>query len=442
MNQPNQITLLVGEIFVDFTITAPGQENKLRLGGIVHAARAFWALGRPFSAAVILPSYLEDVARSYLTALGCVEFYVLGRVRGAPNVIVIQDATEVSDQGYEALLREEKAVELSAIDLTAANCEDILIFPGTYDLARVCDVLPKTAVLHLDVAYDLADPAMLSKLPQTVRTILISTSSPLFEPIAKDGLTGVTESFKGCASATLILKENRGGARMVVETHTKIVSLPAQLGSTVNSVGVGDVFAATYVAFSSHGCVEAGWRASYAAAAYSQTTYPDLFKTYVQRDLKLTVEEMNELWGVFLPWEKRRQYPIYLAAPDFSYADRRAIDRAVSSLTYHNFVVRRPVVENGELPPDSDTALLEDTYKADCSLLRNCAIVFAVPTGRDPGTLVEVGIALEANIPVVVYDPAGENRNTMVMAGPWHYSADLDSCLNAVFGILSGVQAK
>jgi hypothetical protein len=56
--------------------------------------------------------------------------------------------------------------------------------------------------------------------------------------------------------------------------------------------------------------------------------------------------------------------------------------------------------------------------------------------------LVEVGIALEANIPVVVYDPAGENRNTMVMAGARHYSADLDGCLNAVFRILSGVQAK
>jgi nucleoside 2-deoxyribosyltransferase len=442
MNQPNEIPLLVGEVFVDLSITPPGKQNKLRLGGIVHAARAFWALDKRFSAAVILPSYLEDIARSYLTALGCVEFYVLGRVRGAPNVIVIQDATEVSDQGYEALLREEKVVELSAIDLAALKCEDILIFPGTYDLASVCEGLPKTAVLHLDVAYDLADPAMLAKLPQTVRTVLISTSSPLFAPIANNGIKGVIESFKACSSATVILKENRGGARMVVDASTNIVSLPAQLGSTVNSVGVGDVFAATYVTFSNRGYVEAGWRASYAAAAYSQTTYPDLFRTYVQRDLKLTIEEMNELWGVFLPWEKRREYAIYLAAPDFSYADRRAIDRAVTSLTYHNFVVRRPVVENGELPSGSEGALLEYTYKADCTLLKNCAIVFAVPTGRDPGTLVEVGIALEANIPVVVYDPAGENRNTMVMAGAQHYSADLDSCLNSVFRILSEVQAK
>jgi len=64
--------------------------------------------------------------------------------------------------------------------------------------------------------------------------------------------------------------------------------------------------------------------------------------------------------------------------------------------------------------------------------------LFAVPTGRDPGTLVEVGIAIEASIPVVVYDPARENANTMVIAGAEHYSADLDACLNAVFQILSG----
>lgn len=31
--------LLMGEIFVDFTLTDQGKENKLRLGGVTHAAR-------------------------------------------------------------------------------------------------------------------------------------------------------------------------------------------------------------------------------------------------------------------------------------------------------------------------------------------------------------------------------------------------------------------
>lgn len=104
--------LLVGEVFLDFTITGQGTENKLRLGGISHAARGFWALGAAFRAAVILPEYLVDLARHYFESLGCVEFHVLGTVRGAPNVTLIFDPTEVADQEYDTLLRDEKSVVL------------------------------------------------------------------------------------------------------------------------------------------------------------------------------------------------------------------------------------------------------------------------------------------------------------------------------------------
>jgi nucleoside 2-deoxyribosyltransferase len=442
MSDAEPVPLLVGEIFVDFTVTEPGTDNKLRLGGIAHAARGFWALNAPFSAAVILPEYLEGLARKYLKALGCLDFHVMGHTRGAPNVTVILDATEVSDQEYDTLLREEKTVELFPLNLAGMACRDILIFPGSYDLSTVCAALPSAALLHMDVAYDVDDPKALADLPQRIETILTSTSSPLFKSVADKGLGGLTEAFKACAPATLIFKENRGGARMVIAGTAAIEALPAQLGTTINSVGVGDVFAATYVASLSQGCIGAAWRATYAAAAYSQTTDPDLFKTYVQRDRKLSPNDMKQLWGVFLPWEERRAHPIYLAAPDFSYADRRAIDKAIASLSYHNFTVRRPVVENGELPPGADQTALQRTYRADYELLKQCALLFAVPTERDPGTLVEVGIAIEARIPVVVYDPAGENANPMVMAGAEHYSANLDACLNAVFRILSGAPAQ
>src|ERR1700679_2684153 len=101
MNPPEPIPLLVGEIFVDFTLTEPGKENKLRLGGVAHAARGLWAPDVPYSAAVILPHYLEETARKYLKAFGCADFHVLGHVMGAPNVIVILDAAEVAEQEYD-----------------------------------------------------------------------------------------------------------------------------------------------------------------------------------------------------------------------------------------------------------------------------------------------------------------------------------------------------
>ncbi len=299
MKPSKPIPLLVGEIFVDFTLTEPGKENKLRLGGVAHAARCFWALDVPYSAAVVLPRYLEETARKYFKALGCVDFHVLGQVMGAPNVTVIPDATEVADQEYDTLLRDEKTVELSGLDLSNEVFEDILVFPGSYDLVEVCESLPDNSRLHLDVAYDVDNPDMLAKLPQLVETILISTSSPLFNSITESSPQGLAKFFEACAPATLIIKENRGGARMFLVKNMATEALPAQLGATVNSVGVGDVFAAAYVANLKHGCIEAGWRATYAAAAYSQTTYPDLFRTYIRRDLNLTLEEMQDLGAYF-----------------------------------------------------------------------------------------------------------------------------------------------
>lgn len=428
--------LLAGEVFVDFTLTKPGQDNKLRLGGITHAARGFWALGVPFRAAAILPDYLVSSAKAYFQQLGCIDFQVLGVVSGAPNVTVIFDAIEVADQGYETLLREEKVINLSPRALDTCDAHDILLFPGTFDLGDVCALLPKDARLHLDVAYDVPDPANISGLPQPVETIFISTSSDLFRSVGGGSVAKLAAAFHLSDPSRVILKENRGGSRSFHLQSGEIEALPAQLGTTVNSVGVGDVFAAAYVTFLGRGAQEAGWRATYASAAYSQTTYPDLFRQYVERDMKLSLEEMRGLWGTFLPWERRPALPIYLAAPDFSSGERVAIDQAIVSLRYHNFNLRRPIAENGELPKDADAATLRQTYKADYSLLKACQLVFAVPTGRDPGTLVEVGLAIEAKVPVVVFDPMGENANTMVMAGSAHYSRDLDSCLNAVFRLL------
>lgn len=429
--------LIVGEIYVDFTVTERGEENKLRLGGVAHAARGFWALDVPFSAAVILPEYMEDQAHNYFSALGCNDFHVIGRVRGAPNVTVIFDATEVADQEYDTLLRDEKLVELSLPNLQEAPHKHILIFPGNYNLAAVCAMLPPDSVLHIDAAYDVADPRELANLTQKIRTVFTSTSSPLYLSTDNADFNTAFQQFALWAPETFILKENRGGSRMRKGHCSQIERLPAQLGHTVNSVGVGDVFAAAYVAHNNRGEVEAAWRATYAAAAYSQTTFPDLFKTYVQRDMSLTIDDMIGLWGTFLPWEKRRQFPVYFAAPDFQHTDRHAVDKAIASLLYHNFQLRRPVLENGELPPAADLGVLQRTYRKDYDLLKRCRLVFAVPTGRDPGTLVEIGIAIEAGIPVVVYDPDGENANTMVMAGAQIYSQNLDSCLNGVFQILS-----
>lgn len=433
------VPLLVGEISVDVTVTPHGQEQKLRLGGIAHAARGFWASGKPFAVAAVVPHFLEDSAKRYFASFGCSDFCTIGYITGAPNVTLVFDPTEAADQEYDALLRDEKSVALCPQDATAIaqNYTDILIFPGSFDLGQVCNLLDVNARLHIDVAYDVGGVDTLRALGRSISTIFISTSSTFFVKIGSSGIDELARNFAALAPSVVILKENRGGSRLrdckTGDTH----SLPAQLSTTVNSVGVGDVFAATYIAHLVSGPLEAGMRATYASSAYAQTTDPDAFAAMVKRDARLSLQEMIDLGGTALPWEVRQRADIYLAAPDFVHTDRRAIERAVSSLRYHNFKVRRPVQENGELPTNSDALTLDKTYRMDVALLDECKLLFAVPTGKDPGTLVEIGLAIAKRIPVVVYDPDRECANTMVIAGSDCYSADLDACLNAVFVLLS-----
>jgi nucleoside 2-deoxyribosyltransferase len=68
-------------------------------------------------------------------------------------------------------------------------------------------------------------------------------------------------------------------------------------------------------------------------------------------------------------------------------------------------------------------------------------LCFALPLERDPGTLVEVGLALAVKKPVITYDPLKENANTMVMAGSMVYSDKLDTCLNGLFEAMSRIRA-
>lgn len=445
MTEQSPTVLLVGEVFVDVTITPRGEENKLRLGGIVHAARGLWSHGVPFATALVVPPYLEKSAIDYLATFGCQRSIVLGRIIGAPNVILVFDATEIDNQEYEELLRDEKSIALEEgigpDDF--ASFTDALVFPGKYDLREICRKLPNSIKLHIDVAYDVQNADDLLSLPQKTSSIFLSTSSELFTKIATDGFQATIGHFKALSPQALILKENRGGCRLHTYSDNKTEEIPAQLGTTVNSVGVGDVFDASYVAnLARGGPSEAAWRASLTSSAYAQTTEPDTLQTYVRRDMKLPLPQLRDLGGTSLPWESRSEFAIYLAAPDFSNVDRRAIDRAISALKYHNFAVRRPVIENGELPPNSDRIDVAATYQKDVELLNASSLVFAIPTGRDPGTLVEIGIAISNSIPVVVYDPDNECANTMVIGGSDCYSQDLDACLNATFECLSTLRAK
>jgi len=436
-----QDLLLVGEVYVDFTLPNAGAESKLRLGGIVHAARGLWAINAKFSVAAVCPGYLVAQAQAYLELLGCSEFIWLAEIKGAPNVMAIGDPTELADQAYQDILRDEKSVEYRNEVDALKTFKTCLIFPGKYDLTVLRSLLAEEIQASFDIAYDLPDLQSLSSFKGNIAAIMTSTSSPLFLDKAAEDLSGLLSELRDLSPQAILLKENRGGSRVFDLRGDKVDEIPALLGETVNSVGVGDVYSAVFVSMLGSGVIDAGWKAARAATCYAHTTYPDDFKRDVQRSLALSVDQMRGLGGTVLPWHERPAFQIYFAAPDFSYVDRTQIDEALQALAYHNFRLRRPIQENGELSPQSSMHEMRAAYLGDLGLFEECDLVFALPLERDPGTLVEIGLALALKKPVITFDPLRENTNTMVIAGSTVYSDKLDTCLNGLFEVMSRLRA-
>lgn len=440
---PISAVLLVGEVIVDFTIPTPPSDVKVRLGGIVHAARGLWAAERPYSIAAFCPKYLVEETEQYLASHGCEEFIWLGDIVGGPNVIAIRDVKETSHQGYEDLLREQKKTELFSPMPDLHAYERVMIFPGTFELPVLADCFSPNANFVFDIAYDIDELSQLQPYVGRIRCICTSTSSELFlSHYEKDSNTFIT-AIRNLDAEAFLLKENRGGSRLfdLLTPEGLIEEIPASLGTTVNSVGVGDVYSAVMLAFSDKGWAEAAWRGCQVATEYAKTTHPDDLKCQVQRSLQLTILELRNLGGTILNWHERQNYNIYLAGPDFSYIDKTELDHAIECLQYHNFNLRRPIQENGELKLPAKEIELRNTYQRDYNLLQECDAVFAIPLNRDPGTLVEIGMAIAKGIPVITYDPREENKNTMVIIGSSTYSANMDECLNGIYESLSNLRA-
>jgi nucleoside 2-deoxyribosyltransferase len=433
---PDPSPILIGEVTVDFTMPTRTSGPKVRLGGVVHAARGLWASGLNYSVGAFCPAYLIEQAKHYLTQHGCLEFILLGEVTGAPNVIAIADVKEIGNQGYEDILRDERRVVLCCDDVDLSQFDPVVIFPGRYDLDRVVEKIAPGARITIDAAYDVDETNLPRSLTGRIEYLAISTSSSIFLKLASNDVVPLLQWAKSIEAKYLLLKENRGGSRLFDLQNEGVEYITASLDVTTNSVGVGDTFTAIFGTFDD--CPrDAAWRGMQVATIYSQTTWLDDLQRDVERELRIPLDVVRRLGGVSLPWHIRPNLQIYLAAPDFSYVNYKEMDIAIAALEYHNFKIRRPVKENGEANPDSALDSLSKYYFSDVKILKECVAVFAIPIERDPGTLVEIGLAIEMGKPVVTFDPRSENRNTMVVSGSSFYSSDLDVCLNGIFEVLS-----
>ena len=424
--------IIVGDIVVDVTLKTLTEPYKLRLGGITHSARAAWALDAKYSVGYFSPSYMEGAISEYYKRHGCLEEQKLGDVIGAPYVFLISEAKEVGEQGYEFLFRDKVQLVYSEKLIKANSESEVLFISGNYNVRTVLEKV-NSKNSHIDLANNVQSLDEIKQLGYFHSTIFISTSSNLFKCLFEGDFRKFAENFKPYC-ARLILKENRGGSRGIDFNTNEIVAVPSQTQIIVHSVGVGDAFDAAYVIYYRHYTFrEALTLSSWVACEYALTTFPDDFRMNIQRIKKCEIKDLIGLGGVSLPWEKRKQVNVYIAAPDFDFLDTSEIDRVSSSLEYHNFSPRRPIRENGQMEINANIDRKKELFQKDMTLIDQCQIIVAVLLNNDSGTLVEIGYAVGIGKPAIVYDPYDLAKNCMLSELPTLVSNNLDNIICEVF---------
>jgi nucleoside 2-deoxyribosyltransferase len=388
----------------------------------------------------ISPEYLDDGANKFAATYGSATARKIGNVLGCPNVVTIGEPTEAGPQGYEFLLRDEQKCILDdgAIKEICSDqfITDYLIFPGGFDLAAVLKAVGKSsASVHIDANFEPDAPEAFGGLGREFDTIILSTSSPVFLGRYGGLVTRVCDSVLGSYAKGLLFKENRGGSRYFKSSEPRDpIRTPAHLRTVQHSVGVGDVFDATYIVNRRvTGDAASLAYSSFIAAEYASTAFPDDFKQAAVDTLAIESSDITKLDGVSLPWEDRPSCQIYIAAPDFDYVERQPIEEVVACLKYHNFTPRRPVIENGQAALNATPAVRQRLCDADVKLIDDCQIMLAVMLFNDPGTLIEIGLAVERQMPLIVYDPYHQAENLMLTQLPNLVSASLDEVITAVF---------
>ena len=420
---------IVGDILTDVTLST--NPFKMRLGGIVHAARGLWALGIDYAVAYFSPSYLDGEIEHYLYQMGCKRIHKIGDVTGCPYTMLIKEEKEVGNQGYEFLYYDCLSIEYFEEGARhLAGYDELFVVSGNYDFDFILTHARPEQPIHTDVANNTEKLEQLST-KHRIKTLFISTSSGLF----KNTFTTIDaffEKFKPFAER-VVLKENRGGSRAIDFTTSEQYQIPSQTCPITHSVGVGDVYDLTAITATNRSFIDSLFLASWVSMQYAKTTFVDDLKRAVQGVLKIPVEKLKSFSGCILPWEVRQQCRIYIAAPDFDFVETSSIDVLCASLEYHHFVPRRPIKENGQMSEGADKKERLGLFCSDMSLLGECNMLIAVLLYNDPGTLIEIGLAAQRGIPTIVYDPNKIADNCMLTELPTLVSSDLDEIISKVF---------
>lgn len=440
----NRKILIIGEVYVDqhLDITKNGYTTS-RLGGVFHAARSCDALNIEYALAYYAPDYLVmDIEKFAIDELRASDVFRLGRVDRSPNVMLIGQSDENGNQHYENLLSKQ-TVYVSMLSLVQVlddfKPSDIVIFPGRYGNARVLkDLSNYEGRIHIDMNYDCDD--ILDLDTSRIQTIFLSTSSISFEEYFKDiSYEKIIRYFGKKSVDQLLIKENRGGSWLYDFRKKTSYEAPAHIGKAMHSVGVGDVYDIVYLSEVVGTSIAGNMAfAAWVSSLYAKTLKQDEFKENVELSV-LNMQDFVEMEGIRVPWNKRVNYPIYMAAPDFDYVDTKILDDLEECLLYHNFKPRRPIQENGQVNKDMDVNEELAIFAKDMDLLSECKIMIATLLFNDQGTLVEIGNYQASGKPIILYDPYLKLDNMFLKNSCTYYCNSKSQVIDALFTVIGGM---
>ena len=430
--------LIIGEVYVDqhLDIIENGYSTS-RLGGIFHAARSCDALNMEYALAYYAPNYLvKDIEKFGIDVLRASNVYCLGNVDKAPNVMLIGQSDESGNQLYENILcRQAEYISILPLmqvldDFTPT---DIIIFPGRYGNARILSELSDyEGKIYIDMNYDCDDILDLKK--KKIQTVFLSTSSTSYEKFFKEtSYDNLITYFRKKNVSQLLIKENRGGSWLYDFSGKTSYEAPAHIGTTIHSVGVGDVYDIAFMSeILGSNIADNMAFAAWVSSLYAKTIQQEIFKENTELIVQ-NIQEFTDMEGIRVPWNERVNYPIYMAAPDFDYVDTKKLDVLEESLLYHNFKPRRPIQENGQVNKDMDINEERAIFAEDMRLLSECKIMIATLLYNDQGALVEIGNYQANGKPIILYDPYLKLDNMFLKNSCTYYCKTKSQVIDAVF---------
>ena len=228
--------------------------------------------------------------------------------------------------------------------------------------------------------------------------IVLNASEVLSYGEASDELTAIGNLTRRDGATVVLVKAGADGCR-VYEAGELRATVPPYWSNRVYKIGSGDVFSAAFANHWGLGAVAVADAADYASrcvAHYCESRTPNVVIGEVEKALK--------------PVRQGAPGQVYIAGPFFTMAELWLIEEAYSALKELGAVPFSPYHEVGFGEP-------EDVVKGDLEGLRNSTALFAVLDGCDPGTLFEIGYAVEIGLPIVALSQNPKEADLTMLRG-------------------------